>query len=145
MNLLRYRSPTVDEAYRRFVVPLSIFFIFGGMIGVPISCFAPITGAVPFVTSERLNRLLFVLISMFLAADGIGLLLRNRIAWYAMLAYCCVGAVIPILAAYDSRFREQFGGYEPAVLGTAFNSIIAVGLYLGTRPVFVPGYAKSSS
>jgi hypothetical protein len=145
MNRYRFRATTAEAAYRRFVVPLSIFMIVGGMFLSVLFCFVPITSPFPFVTSERLNRIIGLMISIFLVADGIGLLLRSRVAWYALLAYCGLGVILPVLGAFDPNSWQRHGGYEMLPFGAVLNSVIAIGIYLGTRPAFVAESPETTS
>ena len=125
------------KAYRTIVVPLSAFLVLGGIILAV--CFwvvhVPITWPFPFVQGATLNRHLFGIVSLACVAIGIGLLFRNRVAWYALLVYLSVGVLLPVVSTLDTRTIASRGSAFP-ILGSFLNGAIAAGIYFAVRPAF---------
>ena len=116
-------------------MPLAAILVVGGVVLVICSVIAPITSPFPFVRSERLNRVIFGMLSIYCIGMGIGLLFRSRIAWCGLLASMGVAAVLPVLTPWDERIFER-NGYWPAIVGVLLNGVAGVGIYYAIRPVF---------
>ncbi len=125
------------RAYRTSVVPLSIFLMLGGVFAA-VSVWvvrAPITLPFPLIESDDLNRHLFGSVSLACVAIGIGLILRNRLAWYALLVFLCIGVVLPVISALDARIVAM-AGFEYPIFGGLLNAAIGIGIYIALRPAF---------
>jgi len=126
------------RTYRTSVMPLSIFLVLGGTILAALAWVVrvPIALPFPFVESEALNRHLFGIASLACVGIGVGLLFRNRVAWYALLVYLGVGMFLPAISALDAK-AVALGGNAFPVLGTLLNGALGIGLYFALRPAFV--------
>ncbi len=124
-----------DAAYRRFVLPLSIFLMGGGLMLACGSFFLPVTGPAPFIRSESTNQIIFFALSLFLAFDGLGLLLKHRWAWMALQIYCLAGILLFPLGTLDPMMRSRMG-IAGILIGTLLNGVMFAGIYWGAAPVF---------
>ncbi|MBS0265820.1 MAG: hypothetical protein JSS02_28070, partial [Planctomycetes bacterium] len=125
------------RGYRYFVSLISVFFILGGlMFAVFGLCLVmPITSPFPFVESDMLNRQLLGIASLVTVGIGVGLLFRNRFAWYALLVYLGSGVLIPVASAWDAK-KVAAWGYLFPILGSLINGVVGVGLFVALRPAF---------
>ncbi len=126
-----------ERVYRTFVVPLSVFLVLCGMILAALAWVVrvSITSPFPFVESEALNRHLFGIASVACVGIGVGLLFRNRFAWYALLVYLSFGALLPAISALDAT-AVAMRGFAFPILGSLLNGAIGVFLYFVLRPAF---------
>jgi hypothetical protein len=63
------------------------------------------------------------------------LMVRNRIAWYALLAYLGIGVVVPAASAFDTNSVVLRGVAFP-IVGSLMNGCIGIGIYFALRPAF---------
>jgi uncharacterized membrane protein len=128
---------TAETAYRSSVLPLSIFLMLAGTILAV--CFwvvrIAITSPLPFVESEMLNRHAFGFVSLACVIIGLGLMVRNRFAWYALLVYLAIAVVIPAMLVFDTRSVAHQGVAFP-IVGSLMNGCVSIGIYLALRPAF---------
>jgi len=118
-------------------VPVASLMIVGGVILALIFCCTsiPITAPMPLVRDESLNRQLFIASSLMFVFIGIGLLNRNRLAWYLFLACLAFGIAVPLIGFFDKPFLDSIG-VEPLIFATVLNTAWGVVLYVGMRSVF---------
>lgn len=135
---MEVRTMDSGRAYRTSVVPLSVLLMLGGMISATLAWVvrAPITSPFPFIESEALNRHLFGIAGLACVGIGVGLLFRNRVAWYALLAYVGCAVLLLAVSVLDARIVASRGLAFP-ILGSLINAAIGVGLYFALRPAFV--------
>jgi hypothetical protein len=128
---------TAERAFRIAVLPLSIFLVLAGT--TLAVCFwvarVRITSPFPFVESEVLNRHAFGLVSLACVIIGLGLMVRNRFAWYALLVYLVIGVVIPAMLVFDARSVARQGVAFP-IVSSIINGCIGIGIYFALRPAF---------
>ena len=125
------------RAYRTSVVPLSTLFMLGGVFAAVLAWVVrvPITSPFPFIESDDLNRYLLGIVGLVCVVIGIGLIFRNRVAWYGLLVFLCVGVVLPVISAFDARIVAM-AGFEYPILGGLLNAVIGIGIYIALRPAF---------
>lgn len=137
---------TSDQAYRRVVIPLGLFFGLGGTVSFVMFAFSlvPITGPFPFVRSMELNRLIFCVIAIGCVAIGIGLLFRQRAAWYGFFAYIAVGEMLRWSSLFDPEVWSIGGLNEhQRFIGVVLSSLIDLALVSVVYHFGNPAFARN--
>jgi hypothetical protein len=131
------RKYTAEKAYRIAVRPLSIFLVLAGTTLAVCSWIVrvPITSPFPFVESEVVNRHAFGLVGLACVIIGLGLMVRNRFAWYGLIVYLVIGVVIPAMLFFDAQSVTRLGLAFP-IISIIMNSCIGIGIYFALRPAF---------
>jgi hypothetical protein len=140
-GLMGEREYTVEQAYRKSVRPLAVFFaLFGFLFFVGSLVDGDHIHLSSLIQSDLAKRTLCGVIGILCMFIGLGLNRRSRLAWYMMFAYINFGTAFFVLAIFLADDMNR--GLPPlaeATLAIAFNGVIGVGLYFVTRPVFNRG------
>ena len=127
-----------DRAYRFVVAPLAGFFVLGGVVLGVVGSFAllPITSPVPFVHSMAANRAIFTAVGAATVVFGVGFYMKSRAIWLAWFAYVALGTLFICVGwSFDDRFAGSVSWFG-VVCGAVMNTVVGVGVYRLTAPVF---------
>ncbi len=135
------KEHTAEQAYRKSVRPLAVFFAFCGFLLFVVSL---VDGKhihlSSLVQNDFAKRTLFGGVGILCIFIGLGLYRRSRLAWYMMFAYIIFGTAFFVLVVFlDADMYRGLPPLAEASLAIAFNGVIGVGLYFVTKPVFCRG------
>jgi len=127
---------TAERAYRVSVRPLAIFLILGGLLLPALAVLCPSAPDMPFAESPIARRILMAVLGFFFLPIGIGLYLKLKVAWYAMLVYLVFGTVFGAIGVWVDEAADTRERVVLMLFAVLINGVLTVGLYFVTRPVF---------
>lgn len=137
----KMKTYTPDEAYKKSVKPLSLFFIFGAIImfinlrslpahfwdGMPVPFFHSVFSKIIFM--HCLDALLLII--------GIGLLKKWKFAGYILFGYLAIGTLWVSAGVLFDYFPDLPSKFVVIPLVFFINGMIGLGLYAAIKPVFI--------
>ena len=137
MELFNYSTP--EKAFKTSVRPLSYLLIIQAISLFYLFITWPSTEFVnfpiPFIP-DVFKYSFLIATAILILIIGIGLFIRSKIVWYIFLAYISLGPIWLIFGIAFDYFPESGPKLITIPLAIVFSGLIAIGLYIVTKPAF---------